>query len=273
MAVERSGSVLDEIVAARRQHVESAKSAVSIERMALRAGARQEHRDFAGVLRAPGLQVIAELKWASPSRGLIRPDYPCREIALGYKAAGAAALSVLTEEKYFRGELAHLSEVREAVDLPILRKDFIVDEYQVYESVAGGADALLLIVAALTLAELQSLLELSRRLSIAALVEIHTEEDLVRARDVGAEIIGINNRDLRTLEVNLETSLRLRRSIPTGAVAVSESGLKTSRDLRRMAEAGFDAVLVGERLMSAPEPGRELARLLKGVRTAAEGSR
>lgn len=271
--MERSGSVLDEIVAARRQQVELAKSAVPLEQMARRAEARPERRDFAAALRAPGLRVIAELKWASPSRGLIRPDYPRREIARGYQAAGAAALSILTEEKYFRGELGHVGEVQEVVKLPLLRKDFIVDEYQVYESVAGSADALLLIVAALSPAELQNLLGLSRRLRIAALVEVHSVEELARACDAGAEIVGINNRDLRTLEVNLETSLRLRRNIPAGAIAVSESGLKTAEDLRRVAEAGFDAVLVGERLMSAPEPGRELARLLEGMKALAETPR
>ena len=180
------------------------------------AEARQERRDFAAALTAadgPGagrrLRVIAELKRASPSRGLLRQNYRRREIALGYAGGGASALSVLTEGRYFLGSLEDLTEVRQAVEIPVLRKDFILESYQVYESVAAGADALLLIVAALPEHDLRSLLDLCKQLRIAALVEVHTEAELDRAVEAGAQIIGVNNRNLKTLEVNLETSIQI----------------------------------------------------------------
>jgi len=174
---------------------------------------------------------------------------------------------VLTEEEYFQGSLNDLKTVREAVHLPVLRKDFIVDEYQVYESVAAGADAFLLIVAALEDKELRRFLELAERLRIAALVEVHTAEELDRAIDSGAQIIGVNNRDLNTLEVTLETSFLLRGNIPPGCLTVSESGIKSGADLEKLAKAGFDAVLIGEHLMLAGDPGEELSRLIKSAPT------
>jgi indole-3-glycerol phosphate synthase len=233
------------------------------------AEARQERRDFAAALAsgadpgAPqGLRVIAELKRASPSRGLLRQHYRRREIAWGYAGGGASALSVLTEEQYFLGSIQDLTEVRQAVEIPVLRKDFILESYQVYESVAAGADALLLIVAVLPEHDLRSLLDLCRQLRIAALVEVHTEAELERAVAAGAQIIGVNNRNLKTLEVNLETSFQLRAKMPRGCLAVSESGIKTAADLRRIRDAGFDAVLIGEGLMTQPDPGQALHELL-----------
>ena len=216
-----------------------------------------------------GLRVIAELKRASPSRGLLRQEYRRHELARGYAGAGASALSVLTEEQFFLGSLKDLTEVRNTVDLPVLRKDFILDAYQVYESVAAGADALLLIVAALTDEELQSLVVLTKRLRVAALVEVHDEVELERALAAGARLIGVNNRNLKTLEVDLQTSFRLRSKLPAGCVAVSESGIKTSTDLRRLAESGYDAVLIGERLLMERDPGQALALLLEGARVSA----
>jgi indole-3-glycerol phosphate synthase len=226
-------------------------------------------RDFTAAVSGPDIRVIAELKQASPSRGVLRKDYRVRELAQAYEAGGAAALSVLTEEDYFRGSLTELIDARDATGLPALRKDFIVEPYQVYESAAAGADALLLIVAALDDKELRELTELSHRLRIAGLVEVHTEDELSRAIDAGARLIGVNNRDLKTLEVDLETSFRLRPKIPEGCVAVSESGIKTPEDLRRLADAGFNAVLIGESLMVKEDPGVELARLLGGARSHA----
>lgn len=249
-------------MAARRRRLEEARARVPLSQLQQAAEARHEGRDFTGALSGSGLRVIAELKQASPSRGLLRGDYRCREIAQGYEAAGAAALSVLTEEQFFRGSLTDLIDARDAVGLPVLRKDFILDGYQVYESVAAAADALLLIVAALPDKDLRNLTELCRRLHIAALVEVHTEEELDRALAAGAEIIGVNNRNLKTFEVNLETSFRLRGKIPSSCRAVSESGIQTGAELRRLREAGYDAVLIGERLMTAEDPGRELAGLL-----------
>lgn len=259
-------TVLDEILAARRRSVEEACARVPLDSIKRAAEARHEFRDFAGALSGPCLRVIAELKKASPSRGVLRKDYRCREIAQAYEAGGAAALSVLTEEQFFRGSLTDLIESRDATGLPVLRKDFIVDPYQVYESVAAGADALLLIVAALGDRELRGLLELSGRLRIAALVEVHTEEELDRALAAGARLLGVNNRDLKTFEVSLETSLGLRARIPSSCLAVSESGIKTPEDLRRLAEAGFNAVLIGEQLLAGGDPGRELAHLLEGAK-------
>jgi indole-3-glycerol phosphate synthase len=230
---------------------------------------RRERRDFAAALApgthpgAPqGLRVIAELKRASPSRGMLRQQYRRREIALGYARAGASALSVLTEEQYFLGSTQDLTEVRQAVEIPVLRKDFILESYQVYESVVAGADALLLIVAVLAEPELRSLIALCHQLRIAALVEVHTEGELERAVAAGARIIGVNNRNLENLEVNLERSFELRAKIPRGCLAVSESGIKTATDLRRLSDARFDAVLIGERLMTQPDPGQALGQLL-----------
>lgn len=269
MADDLMKTVLDNILATRRQTLEETRLAVPLERVQQMAEARQERRDFAAALAPPDaakaprvLRVIAELKRASPSRGLLRQHYRRREIAAGYAEGGAAALSVLTEEHYFLGSTQDLKEARQAVEIPVLRKDFIVDAYQVYESVAAGADALLLIVAALHDDKLRSLLELSKELRIAALVEVHNEEELNRAVDAGAGIIGVNNRDLKTLEVNLETSFKLRARMPSGCVAVSESGIKTSADMQRVREAGFDAVLIGERLMTQQSPGQALQKLL-----------
>jgi indole-3-glycerol phosphate synthase len=261
-------TVLDDIVTARRRTLEEKISLVPLENMQRMAHARQERRDFATALTssaagAPhGLRVIAELKRASPSRGLLRQQYRRREIASGYAGAGASALSVLTEEQYFLGSIQDLNEARQSVEIPVLRKDFILEGYQVYESVAAGADALLLIVAVLPDHELRCLLDLCHQLHIAALVEVHTEAELERAVAAGARIIGVNNRNLKSLEVNLETSMQLRAKMPGDCVAVSESGIKTAADLHRIEEAGFDAVLIGESLMTQPDPGDALRQLL-----------
>jgi indole-3-glycerol phosphate synthase len=258
-------SILDNILWARRRTLEDTRFAVPLERVQKMAEARQERRDFAHALTgggSDGLRVIAELKRASPSRGLLRQHYRRREIAQGYVVGGASALSVLTEEHYFLGSTQDLTEVRQAVSVPVLRKDFILEKYQVYESVAAGADALLLIVAAIADPDLRDFLDLCRQLRIAALVEVHTEEELDRAAAAGAQIIGVNNRDLKTLEVNLDISFRLRGRIPKGCIAVSESGIKTAEDLHRIKDAGFNAVLIGERLIAQPDPGRCLQDLL-----------
>jgi indole-3-glycerol phosphate synthase len=264
-------TILDQILAACRGRLEVRKAEVPLDRVREAAARRMElaseGRDFAAALAgsgpdAPGLRVIAELKQASPSRGTLRTDYRPREIASGYEEAGAAALSVLTEEQFFKGSLGDLEEAREAVSLPVLRKDFILEPYHVYESAAAGADALLLIVAALNDAELRSLIRLAYSLEIAALVEVHNEDEVSRAVAAGARIVGVNNRDLRTFEVNLETSLRLRDLIPAGILTVSESGIGTAADLIRLQQAGFDAVLIGERLITQQDPGQALRELI-----------
>ncbi len=264
-----SGTYLGEIVAERRGRLAGTQAQAPLAEVIRRAGQRQERRDFAAALRGSTLRVIAELKRASPSRGVLCSNYRPREIAPGYEAAGAAALSVLTEERYFLGSLADLGEARAAVQLPVLRKDFILDAYQIHEAVAAGADALLLIVAALSEEDLAALLGLCGRLRVAALAEVHTEEELQRAVDAGAVLLGVNNRDLKNLEVNLETSFRLRARIPSSCIAVSESGIKTPADVQALAQAGFDAILIGERLMKEADPGKALAELLAGVKAVA----
>lgn len=263
----RESQILRTIIAARRRRIEEMRASIPLGGLRQQAESRSDFRDFAAALSGEGLSVIAELKKASPSRGVLRPDFRPPEIAESYQQAGASALSVLTEEEFFHGSMDHLKAARAAVRLPVLRKDFIIDEYQVYESVAAGADASLLIVAALEDKELRHFLELAERLRIAALVEVHTAEELDRAIDCGAQIIGVNNRDLNTLEVGLETSFRLREKILPGCLTISESGIKSGADLEKLAKAGFDAVLIGEHLMLAPDPGEELSRLLKSAPT------
>jgi indole-3-glycerol phosphate synthase len=221
-------------------------------------------RGFADALARPGgVNVIAEHKRRSPSKGAIREDLAPADVARAYEAAGAAAISVLTDEPFFGGCLAHLEEARSASGLPVLRKDFVVDPWQVWEARAAGADAVLLIVAALADAELRSLLAAAAHAGLHALVEVHDRPELDRALAAGARVVGVNNRDLRTLAVSLGTSLDLAPAIPDDVVAVAESGIRTGADVRRLRDAGFDAFLVGERLMSAPEPGAALRRLIE----------
>jgi indole-3-glycerol phosphate synthase len=269
--VDLSGTCLGAIVAARRRQIGEARARRPLETLKHAAQARPERRDFAAAISGGPLRVIAELKRGSPSRGMLRQEYRCEAIAQCYEAAGASALSVLTEERHFLGSLDDLETVRAAVCLPLLRKDFILEDYQIYESVAAGADALLLIVAALSNEDLRSFLELCRDLRVAPLVEVHDESELERAVGAGAGIIGVNNRDLKTLEVDLEISFRLRPGIPAGSLAVSESGIKTGEDLRRLAEAGYHAALIGERFMTAADPGAALREMLEGMRAHAGG--
>jgi len=218
-----------------------------------------------------GPAVIAEIKKASPSKGLIRKDFDVQWIARRYRAGGAAALSVLTDEPYFQGSLRNLVLASEAMPLPCLRKDFMVDEYQIVEARAHRADAILLIAAALTNAEMQRFSAASRALALDVLVEVHTGEELDRVLDAlgetGADAIGVNNRDLRSFEVSLETALALGERIPASVVRVAESGISTADDLVRLRAAGFDAFLIGESLMRAPDPGAALAALLAGAVT------
>ena len=263
MAAEtKSGAVLDRIIEARRAAIEHRKK--SVPETALRFGVKhgQSVRDFAAALTRGSLNVIAELKKASPSRGLIRADFDPVALAKDLEAAGAAALSVLTEEEFFQGELRYMRDARAAVSVPVLRKDFIIDPWQVWEARATNADSFLLIVAVLSDALLTDLLVLGRELGMEPLVEVHTGEELMRALAVGARIIGVNNRDLRTLEVRVETSQELIEAIPEDCIAVCESGLRTHQDLQRLRKMGFDAFLIGEYLMSQADPGATLRTLL-----------
>jgi indole-3-glycerol phosphate synthase len=261
-AETKSGTVLDRIIEARRAAIAHRKKTVP--ETALRFGVKHAKpvRDFAAALTRDSLNVIAELKKASPSAGLIRADFDPVALAKSFEAAGAAALSVLTEEEFFQGDLKYMRDARAAVGLPVLRKDFIVDPWQVWEARATDADSFLLIVAGLSDGLLTELLGLGRELGMEPLVEVHTRQELTRALAAGARVIGVNNRDLRTLEVRVETSDELIEAIPDECIAVCESGLRSQADLARLREAGFDAFLIGEHLMAQPDPAAALRALL-----------
>jgi indole-3-glycerol phosphate synthase len=259
----RSAGVLDEIVARTRESLAREKARRPLERSHPAVAGAPAVRPFAQALVRPGsIAVIAEHKRRSPSRGAIREDLEPGDVARRYEAAGAAALSVLTDEAFFGGRLSHLTEARAATRLPALRKDFILDPWQIREARAAGADAVLLIVAALEDAELGELLGEAGAVGVDALVEVHERAELERALGAGARLVGVNNRDLKTLAVSLETSLALAAAIPDDVVAVAESGIKSGLDLKRLEAAGFDACLVGEHLMGAPDPGEALRLLL-----------
>jgi indole-3-glycerol phosphate synthase len=259
-----SADLLATIVAATRRIVAVRESRESFDALASRAEARiVRPRAFrAALARTDRTNIIAECKRRSPSRGVLRADYDPAAIARSYEAAGAAAISVLTEPTFFDGALDHLIAVRAAVTTPLLRKDFIVSEYQLLEARAAGADAVLLIVAALTDHELSRLSAAARDLGLDALVEVHDDRELTRAVDAGAEIVGVNNRNLRTLTVDVEASERVIANMPSHVIAVSESGLKSAADIARLNARGFRAFLIGERFMTAPDPGAPLASLL-----------
>jgi len=245
--------ILDQIVADNKLELESRKRGFPLKKLQMAALEQPPPLDFTSVLQGNHIKLIAEVKKASPSRGIIRPDFNPVEIAKTYASNGAAAISVLTEAKYFQGSLDYLRDTRKALGnkLPLLRKDFIHESYQVYESRAYGADSLLLIVAILPPAKLERLLQLSHNLNMSCLVEVHSEPELEIALNSGARIIGINNRDLSTFEVDLTTTERLRPLIPQDRIVVSESGIKNRSDIDKLREWGIDAVLIGESLMSA----------------------
>lgn len=251
--------------------VAAAKARVPVAELERQATAHQP-RGWAAALRrqaATGIAVIAEIKKASPSKGLIRADFDAAKLAQSYFAGGAAALSVLTDEPFFQGSLRNLELASAAVPLPCLRKDFTVDDYQIVEARAHCGDAILLIVAALTDAELRRFSQTAHNLLLDVLVEVHTAAELDRVLDTlgetGADAIGVNNRDLGTFDVRLETSLELSGRIPQGVVRVAESGISTTEDIARLRATGFDAFLIGESLMRQPNPGAALAALLTGV--------
>ena len=250
--------VLAEIVARKRERVEEAKRVVSLAQLQSEAFVRRHSSTphaLRGALAADGINIIAEFKRRSPSKGVIRADADLASMVRSYEAGGAAAVSILTEGDYFDGSLDDLREVKTNVALPVLRKDFVFDEYQVFESAAAGADALLLIVAALDDERLSSLRRLAEdELGMDALVEVHDAREMDRAAGCGATLVGVNNRDLRTFAVSLETSVQLARLAPREVVLVSESGLKQSSDLRRLQEYGFNGFLIGESLMRAGDP-------------------
>ena len=256
--------LLETIVAATRRIVEVRQAAEPLAALAARAAAmpKRTGRFQAALAGADEVNVIAECKRRSPSKGVLREDYDPVAIATGYAAAGAAAISVLTEPTFFDGSLDHLRAVRAAVDVPLLRKDFIVSEYQLLEAKAAGADAVLLIVAALRPAELKVLHDHARRYGLDVLVEAHDATELAIAIDAGARIIGINNRNLRTLTIDVRASETLIAQMPADVIAVSESGLKTAADIARLKALGYRAFLIGERFMTEPDPARAIRGLM-----------
>jgi indole-3-glycerol phosphate synthase len=256
--------ILDDIVAAKRLDLKMSEQALPMPMLARQAEAAPPVRDFRAAIAAPGLSVIAEVKKASPSKGLIAGDYDPAGIALRYEAGGAAAVSVLTERHWFMGSDRHLMQVRAAVSLPVLRKDFIIHPRQVVGARAIGADAILLIAAILDDVAMKELYSLAREYGLHCLFEAHDETEVKRCVDAGARIVGVNNRNLKTMRVDLGTFEELRRFIPAGVPAVAESGIQCGADARRMRDAGADAVLIGESLMRSADAEGMLAELRCG---------
>lgn len=245
---------LDEILAKKREEVEQEKKGLSQEELLNRLKIPRPRRDFKARISEPSqINLIAEVKYASPSRGIIREDFDPVEIAKSYEANGARALSVLTDEKFFKGNLSYLSQIREVTTLPILRKDFIIDEYQIYQSALAGSDAILLISAILSKEEIARFYSITSGLNLDCLVEVHTEEEVARVLGMGPQIIGINNRDLATFEVNLETTERLIGMIPKDKIIVAESGISSHEDVARLRDLGVNAVLIGEVFMESED--------------------
>lgn len=253
--------ILERIVAQKRREIDAAMQSVPADELELRARRNAPPRDFIAALRAKRPAVIAEIKRASPSKGLLRRDFDPASIARSYEKHGAACMSVLTDEKFFQGTAEHLRQAREACSLPVLRKDFVVEPYQVLESRALGADCILLIAACLDTRRMAALESLAHSLGMAVLVEVHDAAELDRALELATPLIGVNNRDLRSFDTRLETTLELLPRIPAGRILVTESGIGTSADVARLRDGGVHAFLVGEAFMRAPDPGAALEAL------------
>jgi len=254
--------MLDKIVARKAEEIEQRKRTMPLSHLREKISTQQPPMDFAAALQGESIKLIAEIKQASPSKGLLRSDLHPVKLAETYASAGVAAISVVTESNYFLGNIDHLEAIRKAVKLPLLRKDFIFDPYQIYESRAYGADALLLIAAILGQDQLRDFISLSHDLGLKCLVEVHTEEEVEKSLLSEAEIIGINNRDLYSFAIDLETTNRLRPLIPRDKIVVSESGIKGRRDLERLETCGVNAVLVGEALVTARDVVEKIRELI-----------
>ncbi len=254
--------ILDPILENKRVEVEARKISVPMAELEERISFNRKPRDFRAALRQEGISLIAEVKRASPSKGDILPDVDAVEIAALYEQMGARAISVLTDEKFFKGKLEDLTNVHRHVQIPCLRKEFVIDEYQIYEARAASADAILLIVRCLTDKELMNFYKLARKLEMEVLVETHTAEEISRALDAGAHIIGINNRDLDTLTVDVNRTLELKRMVPGGNTLVSESGIYTREQVETLEAGGVDAILVGESLLTSNDIRGKMRELL-----------
>ncbi len=256
--------MIEELVASAREGVSRRQEAVPLSQLEERLGTRSGQRPFSEALVRPGLSLIAEFKRRSPSAGEIRPGAQLADVVRAYEEGGAAALSLLTDERHFGGSLEDLRAARGVTDLPILRKDFLVEPYQLYEAAANGADAVLLIAAVLEQEELVHLYEEARQIDLDVMVEIHSERELERALDIDADVLGINNRDLDDFTVDIATTFELITDVPAGKTVVSESGFESNEQLAELAEVGVDAVLVGEWLMRAADPESAVRQLLAG---------
>ncbi|MFR1203453.1 MAG: indole-3-glycerol phosphate synthase TrpC [Blautia sp.] len=260
-------NILEEIGEKTKERIREEKKQCSLEEMRNRAEHTTENKEKPGFLQAlkvQGMSYICEVKKASPSKGLIAPEFPWLDIAKEYEAAGASAVSCLTEPFYFMGQNGYLEKITEEINIPVLRKDFTVDEYMIYQAKALGASAVLLICSLLDDVKLRNFYQLTKELHMDALVEAHDEKEVLRALDCGAKIIGVNNRDLKTFQVDTGNSIRLRKIAPVDAVFVSESGIRTSEDIHRLRENDIQAVLIGETLMRSPDKRKALEDLNGG---------
>jgi len=256
--------ILDEIIENKTSEVEISKTSLPLEQIQEQIKDALPSRNFFDAINPKGeLKIISEVKHASPSKGVFREDFDPVQIAKSYSRGGASAISVLTDEKYFRGSLSFLKNIRAEVDTPLLRKDFIIDPYQVYEARLFGADAILLIIAALDQTSLSELLELTHSLQMNAIVEVHDENELDRALEADARIIGINNRDLRTFDVDLNVSINLSKKVPGDKIVIAESGIGSIEDIDRLRGEGVHVFLIGETFMKAPDPGQKLKQLIE----------
>jgi len=255
---------LEEVAEIKREEIAKRKSLSPLKEMEEVISQLPPPRGFmeAIVQHAP-MALIAEIKRSSPSVGVIKEDIDLHRIASAYEAGGACAISVLTEAHFFKGDLSHLGQVRERTSLPLLQKDFILDFFQIYEGRASGADAILLIASLLDREQLKDFVELTHKLQMVPLVEVHNESDLEKTSTLDLSLIGVNNRDLRTLEVDIKTTLRLRKEIPSGTKVISESGIRNSQDVKLLREAGVDGILVGEILMRSSDPTSKIRELLE----------
>ena len=256
-------SILDTIVSHKYKELKQDQRLLPFVELSAKLRNPPPTRDFRSALATPNrVNLIAEVKKKSPSKGVLRQDFDPVAIARTYAKAGGSAVSVLTDPQFFDGHLTHLTEIRRAVDLPLLRKDFTIDPYQIYQARLAGADAILLIVAILTLAQLREFIQIAKMLNLASLVEVHTEEELEFALQADAEIIGVNNRNLETFQTDIATTFRMIKSIPADKIVVSESGIYTHGDVEALQEAGVNAILVGESLMRSPDIERKIKELL-----------
>ena len=258
--------ILEQIINSTRKSVAKRQALTSLADLVKATSSLPSPKDFAAALQGDSIRLIAEIKRASPSKGLLCPNLSASSLAHIYSQSGAAAISVLTESEYFRGSFADLEAVRMEVDLPLLCKDFVIDPYQILEARAHGADAVLLIVAILTQHELKTLIKTAHSLGMAALVEVHNRDELTKALRVSPGIIGINNRNLEDFSIDLETTFRLRSLIPESVLIVSESGIRSRKDVLRSQQTGVNAILVGEALVTSPDPAAKIAELLGKVR-------